>query len=188
MAFMFDIESVGIESTSGILSAAITYFDFDDKKTYAEYVNDSCFVKFNLQEQLDMGRVKDKETIQWWTKQAEIPKQVSLYPSKEDVSAKEGIDKIREYINSRGGSNQIVWARGSLDQMAIDSLCRNIEVEPLFMYNKWRDTRTAIDCIYNTAFNGYCKVKNFNADIVVIKHDPRNDCALDILMLTQGED
>ena len=186
--FMFDIESAGIESTCVILSAAITYFDFDQKKSYRDYVNDSCFVKFNLQEQVDMGRVIDKSTMEWWNKQADIPKQVSLVPSKSDCSAKEGISALRKYIEARGGNNQIIWARGSLDQMAIDSLCRAIDIEPLFMYNMWRDTRTAIDCIYNTAFNGYCKVKNFNADLEVIKHDPRNDCALDIMMLTQGED
>ena len=186
--FMFDIETIGIESTSAILSAAIVRFDFDDKKSYADYVNDACFVKFDIQEQLNMGRVSTKGTLDWWKKQADIPKQVSLVPSDNDVSAKEGLSILKKYIDDNGGNNQIIWARGSLDQMAIDSLSRDVDFEPLFMYNMWRDVRTAVDFLSSTAKNGYCKIKNFNPDLEVIKHDPRNDCALDILMMTQYED
>lgn len=186
--FMFDIESTGIESTSVILSAAITYFDFDEKKSYQEYVQDSCFVKFDRAEQESLGRINTPSTLEWWEKQAEIPKSVSLYPSRDDLSARIGIEIMRTYINTHGGANQIIWARGSLDQMAIDSLCRAIDIEPLTRYNNWRDVRTAIDFLSSTANNGYCKIKNFNPDLHVIKHDPRNDCALDIMMLTQCED
>ena len=186
--FLFDVETLGIESTSVILSAAITYFDFDQKKYYQDYVNDSCFVKFDRAEQERLGRVVTPSTLEWWEKQAEIPRKVSLEPSKDDLSAVEGIERMRSYINANGGANQIIWARGSLDQMAIDSLCRAVDIEPLTRYNNWRDVRTAIDFLSNTASNGYCKIKNFNPDLFVVKHDPRNDCALDILMLTQYED
>ena len=186
--FLFDVETLGIESTSVILSAAITYFDFDEKKSYQEYVQDSCFVKFDRAEQESLGRVVTPSTLEWWEKQAEIPRKVSLVPSKSDYSAIEGITTLKKYIDANGGNNQIIWARGSLDQMAIDSLCRAVDLEPLTRYNNWRDVRTAVDFLSSTASNGYCKIKNFNPDLHVIKHDPRNDCALDIMMLTQFED
>ena len=184
---MFDVETIGIESNSIVLSAAIIKFDFDNLKTFQEYLDDSCFVKFDVEEQLKLGRTKTASTIDWWKKQADIPKQVSLLPSKNDVSAKEGMSTLKKYIADNGGED-IIWARGSLDQMAIDSLCRAIDFEPLVRYNMWRDVRTAIDFLSTTSSNGYCKIKNFNPDLYVIKHDPRHDCALDILMMTQHEE
>ena len=185
--FMFDIETLSVESTTIILSAAIIEFHLDEPKTFQEYLDNSCFVKFDVQEQISMGRTRDKGTLDWWKNQADIPKQVSLLPSENDLSAKEGISTLKKYIADNGGED-IIWARGSLDQMAIDSLSRAVYIEPLVRYNMWRDVRTAVDLLSPTAKDGYCKIKNFNPDLYVIKHDPRHDCALDVMMLTQFEE
>jgi 3' exoribonuclease, RNase T-like len=193
--FMFDIETMGIESNSVILSAAITHFQFDDTipdrditpaimlSEYQRYIDASCLVKFNAKEQIEMKRSVVPSTIEWWSKQAEIPRKFAFDISPKDLSAREGIDKIKQYISEKGGiEDQLIWARGTLDQMAIDSLCRYIDVEPIAMYNKWRDVRTALDLIADST-NGYAKIKSFNPDLHVIKHVPSNDCALDILMM-----
>lgn len=191
--FMFDLETLSTESTSIVLSTAITYFDFDDAiedrspenllSEYNRYVMTSKFVKFNVDEQKQIGRVLDKGTSAWWMRQADLPRATSFYAKPDDMSAKDGIDSIRSYINSHGGPDQIVWARGSLDQMAFDSLCRSIGEEPLFHYNMWRDVRTAIDLLASDSRGGYCVIPNFNPDLHVVKHIPQNDCALDILQL-----
>lgn len=193
--FMFDIETLGTESTSIILSAAITHFDFDDVKIrnpqderamleeYRHYVNSSKVVKFDVREQKDNGRIYTKGSVDWWKKQSQIAKDTSLTMREDDLSVKEGIRQIQEYVDAHGGNNQIVWARGSLDQMAFDSLCRSIDMEPIFMYNMWRDVRTAIDILATESKGGYADIKNFNANNHVIKHVPQNDCALDILMV-----
>lgn len=193
--FMFDIETLGTESTSIILSAAITHFDFDDVsirnpqdelamlEEYRHYVNSSKFVKFDVREQQDNGRIYTKGTVDWWKKQSQIAKDTSLSVHEDDLSTKEGIRQIQEYVDAHGGNNQIVWARGSLDQMVFDSLCRSIDIEPIFMYNMWRDVRTAIDILATESKGGYADIKNFNSNNHVIKHVPQNDCALDILMV-----
>lgn len=191
--FMFDIETLSTESTSVVLSAAITYFDFADAiedrsednllSEYNRYVMTSKFVKFNVAEQKQLGRISDKGTYNWWMRQADIPRNVSFYAREDDLSVKQGIDSIRSYINAHGGPDQIVWARGSLDQMAFDSLCRSIGEEPPFHYNKWRDVRTAVDLLASDSKGGYSLIPNFNPDIHVVKHIPQNDCALDILQL-----
>jgi len=188
---MFDVETMGVESTAIVLSASIVFFDADTKvesspELYWKYVNDACFVKFDAKEQAKKyNRTVTQSTLDWWKKQAEIPRNLALKASEEDLSASEGIEKLRNYINSNGGSKQLVWARGSLDQVVIDSLCRNLDVESLFMYNMWRDVRTAIDMI--SGYN-YCGVKNFKQDHHTIKHDPRHDCALDIMMLVYPQE
>lgn len=188
--FMFDIETLGIESTTVILSAAITHFDFGDrdmpsgKERYYDFFNRSLFVKFNAKEQLEKyNRTVTKSTLEWWSKQSENARRLALEPSTNDVSADVGIESLRDYIKKFNVNNQIIWARGTLDQTAIDSLCRNVGVEPLVNYNQWRDVRTAVDLLASDAKNGYCSIENFNPDIWVTKHDPRSDCALDIMML-----
>jgi len=195
--FMFDIETLGTESTSIVLSAAITRFDFADtiigptedemRSEYNRYVMTSKVVKFDIEEQRMLGRVNTQDTIDWWTKQSSMAKEASFIPQEGDLSIKEGIDLLRSYINAHGGNNQIIWARGSLDQMVIDSLCRSIGEQPLFFYNMWRDVRTAIDILGKDAKNGYAKTVNFNPDLHVIRHIPQNDCAADILMMLYHE-
>ncbi len=185
--FMFDVETMDVESTSVILSAAIIKFELDDKKSFQNYVDDACFVKFDVNQQVrDHKRTMTKETINWWKRQSEIARQVSLVPSDDDMNAKDGLTVIKNYINKNGGSNTLFWARGSLDQMVIDSLCKSAGVELLANFNKWRDVRTAVDLLATNSVEGYCKVKNFNMDSV-LKHDPRQDCALDIMMLLHHE-
>ena len=191
--FMFDIETLGTESTSIVLSAAITYFDFsdaiEDRSTenlvseYNRYVMTSCFVKFDISEQTRLGRVITSGTTEWWAKQSDLAKRISFYEKIDDVSVAEGIAKINSYINAHGGPNQIVWARGSLDQMCWDSLCRSAGQEPLVKYNMWRDVRTAIDLLASESKGGYAMIPGFDPDLHVVKHIPQNDCALDIMEL-----
>jgi len=185
---MFDVETLGTESNSVLLSAAIIHFDFDDQCSYSEFVDRACFVKFDMKEQVTKyKRVSVPDTIKWWEKQSEIPRKLALEPSKQDLAAIDGIEKLRYYIESNGGKEQIFWARGSLDQMVIDSLCRDVGVPVLAMYNKWRDVRTAVDFLSDKSKDGYCRIKNFNPDLHVIKHVPQNDCALDIMMMLYHE-
>lgn len=185
--FMFDVETLGTESNSVVLSAALTYFNFDNILSFQDYVNAACYVKFDKQEQIDMGRIIDQDTVDWWKKQSEIARKAALDPSPEDLSAKNAIDNLRAYINDHGGSDQIFWMRGTLDQMAIDSLCKNIGVPVLTRFNKWRDVRTAVDILGNNAKDGYCKIVGFDPDLYAIKHLPQHDCAVDILMLVNHE-
>jgi hypothetical protein len=186
--FMFDVETLGVESTSIVLSAAIIKFSFDDTRSFGELVESACVVKFDAKEQKqNMGRVYSQGTLDWWKKQSDLAKSVSFRPCAEDLPALEGIEKIRKYMNDNGGCNQIIWARGSLDQMVFDSLCYAAGAEPIARFNKWRDVRTAVDIIATESSDGYCKVKNFNADLSVIKHIPQHDCALDIMMLVHHE-
>jgi len=191
--FMFDIETLGIESTSVVLSAAITYFDFGDKvfspdkdqmqSEYNRYAMTSCFVKFKTNDQLLGGRIVDPDTVKWWSKQSELARKASLDPSEDDLDVVDGIRKIKSYINANGGNNQIIWARGSLDQMVFDSLCRSVGEEHAFMYNMWRDVRTAVDLLSSNSKGGYSVIPNFNPDLYVVKHIPQNDCSLDILQM-----
>jgi len=191
--FMFDIETLGIESTTVILSAAIIQFDpeKDTDISFRELVERGLLVKFDAKDQVKrLDRTMTKSTLDWWNKQSEYQQKLSFVPdAKRDIVTEDGLQAIRKYINQyhRGADPQTltIWARGSLDQMAIDSLALKAGVEPIAPFNRWRDVRTAIDLMTDSK-NGYCSVRDLDRDEVA-KHDPVHDCALDILMLLRGE-
>jgi len=186
--FMFDVETLGVESNSVILSLACIYFDPDAKPTFRELVDSAFFVKFNVRDQVEnYGRKIDKGTLQWWEKQCEIVRKKSFLPSKDDRNLKTGVESFHNWIASKNDKKCWVWARGSLDDTLLHSIERRLKVETMLPYNRWRDVRTAVDFLTEST-NGYCKVDHidFLYERDIIKHDPVIDCALDIMMLLYG--
>lgn len=186
--FIFDVETLGVESNAVVLSAALIHFDPEKRPTYQDLIDDACFVKFKAKEQAHNGRTITKSTLEWWKTQHEYVKKVSLDPSPNDVSARDGIETLYAYMAKfPNADKQTMWARGSLDQLAIDSLCDAIDMQPITGYNMWRDVRTAVDILYGTT-NGYVEVDHplFKRH-EVIKHHPVHDCALDAMQLMYGK-
>lgn len=186
--FVFDIETLSTESTAVVLSAAIVWFNFDDDATtsYDELVARSLYVKFRMKEQADIGRHISKSTVEWWKKQGSAVRDLCFKPSHADVSAIDGLQSLKTYFKEYGDNSSMVWARGSLDQMVYESLCRSYEQEPFVNYNKWMDIRTAIRLMKETADErGYCKVPDLDTS-TIDKHNPIADICLDTLQLVQG--
>lgn len=186
--FIFDIETLGVESTCVVLSAAMIYFDPVTKPTYQDLLENTCFVKFNAKEQLHAGRTITKSTLDWWKTQHEYTRKISFDPSADDMTVKDGIEKLYYFMNKfENPRKQTMWARGSLDQMAIDSLTRKFDMESITEYYVWRDVRTAVDLLCNTA-QGYTEIDHpsFKRH-EVIKHHPVHDCAYDAMMLMYGK-
>jgi len=186
--FIFDVETLGVESNAVVLSAALIHFDPEKRPTYQDLLDDACFVKFNAKEQMDAGCTVSKSTLDWWKNQHEYVRKVSLDPSRDDVSVKTGLNKFYAYMKQFPNSQkQTMWARGSLDQIVIDSLANRFELESIIDYHVWRDVRTAVDILYGT-INGYVNVDHplFKRH-EVIKHHPVHDCALDAMQLMYGK-
>lgn len=189
--FCFDIETLSVESTAVILSAAILHvndsseLDKDNTKAYYQLLDSTLVVKFNASEQIKDGRHVTKSVVDWWSKQVDIAKEMSFFPSNKDQSVAEGTRVIREWFN-QFPKNQPVWVRGSLDQPAYDSLIRQYKLPELVSYNYFRDVRTAIELMYPDSQGGYIEVPGFDT-ANVIKHMPNHDVAYDMLMLLRGE-
>jgi hypothetical protein len=104
------------------------------------------------------------------------------------MTVENGMQKFYEYMLQFPNSDkQTMWARGSLDQMAIDSLAVKFALQEITGYNMWRDVRTAVDIMFGTT-NGYVEVDHplFKRH-EVIKHHPVHDCALDAMQLMYGK-
>ena len=185
--YCFDLESLSVESNAVVLSVAIVYFDPSEEIDYEKLLNRTLFLKLNAKDQVKrLNRVIDKSTLEWWSKQHEYLKDISLHPKPDDLKAEEAIQKVKDYINMfPNPENQTIWVRGNMDQSILDSLCRVISTEPIMRYNNYRDVRTAIDILYGTS-NGYCEVEGLNKDLV-IKHTPFHDICYDVMMLNYGK-
>ena len=187
--FIFDIETLGVESNAVVLSAALIHFEPSEKPTYQNLLDNACFVKFKAKDQIErLKRTIDLGTLEWWQNQHSYPRSVSLEVSSDDLTPEEGITRLHNYMNQfKNPAHQTMWARGSLDQMAIDSLAKKLDMHSITDYNMWRDVRTAVDILYGTS-NGYTDVVHpeFRRH-EVIKHHPVHDCALDAMQLMYGK-
>jgi hypothetical protein len=185
--FCFDVETMGVESSSIVLSAALVWFDpADTSITFEQLVERAVYVKFSAMEQKKAGRTVDKDTMLWWSKQGEVIYNLCVKGSKSDLLAVEGLGILRDYVKKHGSKDSFIWTRGSLDQMVIESLCRSTGEEKIADYNAYMDVRTAIRLLKDTSkWTGYCDIPDFDWN-KVSKHNPIDDIALDVLMLVKG--
>lgn len=189
MPYMFDIETLGVESTAAILSFACTYFDPEQKPGLKQLRENTFFAKLNVTDQIKrLHRTTDKSTMEWWAKQCEIVRNRSFKPSPNDLKTEDALDLFAAWVK-KYPPKQYVWARGNLDQCVFNSLEMSCNRTVLFPHYNWRDVRTAIDFLYNSN-RGYVKVNHpeFDVDRDIYKHDPVDDCILDVMMLLYGSE
>jgi hypothetical protein len=187
--FCFDIETMGVESTAVVLSFACTYFKPEDNPSPETLHENTFFAKLNVSDQIKrLNRTVDRDTMNWWAKQCENVKIKSFKPSESDLIVEDALDQFIVWRNKYPKDKQWVWARGNLDQCVFNSLEKACGREVIFPHYIWRDVRTAVDFLYNTA-NGYTKVvyDGFDAELHITKHNPVDDCILDALMLMYGQ-
>jgi len=203
--FMFDVETLGIESNAVVLSMACIAFDFDE---YPKYGNDpdeyyhtlldrANFIKFQVKEQFRAGRTSDKGTMEFWADQGPEARKKSFNPNVElDLNMEAGLRYLYQYVSKEMGAepgNKTIpqgytfWQRGGLDQMMLDSLCVTAGVNKFINFWDWLDVRTMLTITKDTVVRGYATVPGFDFRDKVIKHDPVHDCAYDILMMVAGK-
>ena len=190
--FIFDVETLGKQSNSVILSFACIHFNPDDTPSHAELKQNAFFAKLNVADQIQrLKRTSGKSTIEWWVKQCENVRNKSFKPLPSDEIFEDAYERLREWAKSKNDNKCWVWARGNLDQLVIDDIEEQLGIEPVFKYERWRDVRTAVDFLYGTT-NGYVKVnvppwvESFDPSLHITKHNPIDDCAYDIMQLLYG--
>lgn len=185
---ILDLETMGVESTTVVLSFGATHIT-EETDDYQKMLDSSIFVKFDIASQYQAGRTDTPSTLAWWDRQVEPVKVASLWPDpKKDLHPTEALVIIRQWISQRLGSDESVFARGSMDSVALDSIARTFDVTPAVPYNRFYDVRTAIDMTYETAKYGYVDVDHPTFDVsMVLKHHPVHDCAYDGMMLLYGK-
>jgi len=191
--FIFDVETLGKESNSVILSMAAIYFEPDKEPNHTQLRDSAFFVKFDVQDQIKrLNRKVGKTTIEWWSKQCENARNKSFKPRADDIQFEIGYEAMRQWANTKNDSKCWVWARGNLDQLVLDSMEEQLELKPIWPFSRWRDIRTAVDFLYGTT-NGYVEVDTpawveaFDSKLHITKHNPIDDCIFDAMQLMYGK-
>jgi hypothetical protein len=191
--FIFDVETLGKESNSVILSMAAIYFEPDKEPSHTQLRDSAFFVKFDVQDQIKrLNRKVGKTTIEWWSKQCENARNKSFKPRADDITFEIGYEAMRQWANTKNDSKCWVWARGNLDQLVLDSMEEQLELKPIWPFSRWRDIRTAVDFLYGTT-NGYVEVDTpawveaFDSKLHITKHNPIDDCVFDAMQLMYGK-
>jgi hypothetical protein len=191
--FIFDVETLGKESNSVILSMAAIYFEPDKDPSHTQLRDSAFFVKFDVQDQIKrLNRKVGKTTIEWWSKQCENARNKSFKPRADDIQFEIGYEAMRQWANTKNDSKCWVWARGNLDQLVLDSMEEQLELKPIWPFSRWRDVRTAVDFLYGTT-NGYVEVDTpawveaFDSKLHITKHNPIDDCIFDAMQLMYGK-
>jgi hypothetical protein len=191
--FIFDVETLGKESNSVILSMAAIYFEPDKEPSHTQLRDSAFFVKFDVQDQIKrLNRKVGKTTIEWWSKQCENARNKSFKPRADDIQFEIGYEAMRQWANTKNDLKCWVWARGNLDQLVLDSMEEQLELKPIWPFSRWRDIRTAVDFLYGTT-NGYVEVDTpawveaFDSKLHITKHNPIDDCVFDAMQLMYGK-
>lgn len=189
--FVFDVETLGKDSTAVILSMACVSFNPLERPSPQQLRDDAFFAKFDVEDQIKrLGRTTTKSTMEWWAKQCDNVKFKSFRPSVEDVIFEDGYEAMRSWAKEREVNDKdYVWARGNLDQLVLDSIEEQCELKPIFFFNRWRDVRTAVDFMYGST-SGYCDVNypGFDHRLHITKHNPVDDCVYDAMQLIYGKE
>lgn len=180
----FDIETLGKEVGCVIVSAAFLVFDFNEEKTFQQYVDDALYIKFSVSDQKAKGRHIDPDTLDWWKKQDDVVRR-ELMPSGRDVSLEQGSKQIVEYLEKHGihkSNEKRVWrfCRGQdFDIPIMSEAMKSVGMALPGAYWNSRDIRTFISAalLDLTATTLYKDDREYKTIPGFRIHDARHDIA-----------
>lgn len=186
-AYIFDFETMSTIAEDGVvLSCATLLYDeerirSDDPYTYEELLDNTSYIKFDVEDQVKVhNRTFEQDTIEWWKQQGSEARKVLQADPNVDVSISE-LDSF--IVNSGVMLAKKVYSRGKLDPDFIESIYQRVLKKP-YPYPHWklRDTRTMIEgmawpeTLDNTFMPDGLKEK-------FVHHDPRHDITLDVMRM-----
>ncbi len=190
--FFLDIETLSTKASAVVLSIGVVHLKDDSPISYKEMVeNNSIYIKLDAKYQAEtLHRHIEKDTLDWWAKQAPAVRSKCFRPTDNDLSPERALTVLSTWCNERKQKGELCWIRGFMDAIVLEDLAKQICVTPIFKYNDYRDIRTAIDLIYSTSNRGYVDVDQTKcpgfSTADVMKHDPVHDSAYDAAMLLFG--
>lgn len=131
---MIDLETLGTKPDSVILSIGAVFFDEKTKQ-----IGPTFYMRPSVQDQLDIGRKVDADTIKWWMSQSDAAKKV--FGEKQLPTR----DVLTMFVNwfKQNNKQAYVWGNGStFDISMMENIIRMFNAEPPWGYNKVMDQRT----------------------------------------------
>lgn len=177
-----DTETLDRWDDAIVLSAALTHGDLRKPYTIEQLVEErTFFMKFDVKEQVQLGRKSDQGTIDWWKsdKTSDVAREVSYYPKDTDRSVRDFVREYEAWAHTLGFEPKscIHTDRNLFDMRKLQHI---IEVSLGETYHPW-DYHDIEDL--TTRLKAYTGDRYGNIDIRKLTnatyHDPRWDAAVD---------
>ncbi len=191
--YVYDLETLGVNETAVVLSIGCIYIGTPEPCSYRDLMKNSFFVKLDAKHQIQkLGRQVTSSTVDWWAKQSIAAKNTSYVPSKDDVTPEFALQQLRKFVYDNTGQSRVkCYTRGSMDVIVSEHMAKQVDIKLPWVYNDFRDIRTAIDILYPLSKDGYVAVDQTKCfgytDDMTIAHDPVHDCARDAAMMLFGK-
>jgi hypothetical protein len=183
---IYDFETLGNQYDGVVISLAVLRFNENnyalDPYNYDDLVEQTGFIKFNVEEQVKKyNRKIEQTTLKWWDQQTEQAKE-QLKPSPSDASISDLWNFMTEYTK---GMNDIrrVYTRGNMfDPVLMEKLLYSCDKGVPYPWWNVRDTRSFLDgLLWGSDIDN--KFMPDGCAQSFIHHDPRHDIALDVMRM-----
>lgn len=133
---MVDLETLAVSPQSVILTLGAVHFD-----PYESGYTDSIYFRLNLDDQDNLGREIDPNTLDWWAKQDNKIME-EAFSSDNRISVAEAIDKFHKFA----WGCSAFWSHGSaFDLVILEDLYKQLGKSTPWNFWQLRDTRTIFD-------------------------------------------
>lgn len=158
---MLDIETMGNESYSSIMSIGALEFDINTGETGKEF-----YLNIDLQSCFDIGLIVNASTVMWWMKQSDTARQDLV--SRDVVSIREALHKFSEFCNK----DYEIWGNSArFDCGILQNAYNKIGIPIPWDFRKERCVRTL------ASFNPSIKD---NFEVTGTLHNAIHDCYLQV--------
>lgn len=183
---IFDFETLSnIPLQAPIISLGAVSGNFGDSISDLRETGFYCNIK--TKEQTDLGLQPNKETVKWWFSQG--PEAQAVLNAKDKISVSDALQNFATWCKSVGvDKNTKTFIRAPHFDMTIyENILFKLYGKIDYPFNHWkiRDTRTAIDIMYDVD-NGYApNAKELIKEAGLVEHNAIDDCLKDYLQLNQ---
>lgn len=198
--FSFDFETVGQIPEAVVLSCALIVYDRDKMEDFQTYRDNAYYWKFELNHQIEKGRVIDPGTLDWWEKQDPEVRKSQFEPSSKDIKLGEFVTEFKHALIENGvtkGSKGYVRGQSFdfpiltnvlmmfADESDLDDWSKNKAFYPIPFWDQ-RDIRSYISGLMVTP--DITKVPLPKGTLDGFKHhDPIDDVARAIMHIKYAE-
>ena len=177
---IYDFETLSLDPATGVaLSLAALPFNTTNFPYSLKALLEKTFtIKFDVLQQVAMGRTVCPETLNWWQLRTEAKAQEVLVPRKDDRP----VADIPQWWNSRylnTGTEWFITRRATLDKLLLKSLCGNLP------YEWWRH-RELVSIMSGLTMDSRFDDKFEPAgSVYLVPHVPAHDIVRDVLRLQE---
>lgn len=137
---MIDIETLDTRPSAVVISIGVVLFNRREPGVTMKELNLKFGTKGFRDEQIDMGRTVDKDTVRWWKQQDADAKRI--FKQANVTSMEDALNKLTAFL-TQGDTNFLIWGNGSdFDNTIITSLYESFGMEAPWKFWNNRCFRT----------------------------------------------